>query len=160
MNFVFLQLGSNIGDRVLMFDKAKNLIKQKIGAIIKQSSIYETQPWGFNTDDLFLNQVLLVETKIQPDELLEIILNIEVALGRVRKSDKYESRLIDIDILFYDNLIINNEKLIIPHPLIQDRLFVLEPLNEIASDFVHPVLKKTINELLLKCDDKLKIKKY
>ena len=160
MNFVFLQLGSNIGDRVLMFDKAKNLIKQKIGAIIKQSSIYETQPWGFNTDDLFLNQVLLVETKIQPDELLEIILNIEVALGRVRKSDKYESRLIDIDILFYDNLIINNEKLIIPHPLIQDRLFVLEPLNEITRDFVHPVLKKTINELLLKCDDKLKIKKY
>jgi len=160
MNFVFLQLGSNIGDRVLMFDKAKNLIKQKIGAIIKQSSIYETQPWGFNTDDLFLNQVLLVETKIQPDELLEIILNIEVALGRVRKSDKYESRLIDIDILFYDNSIINNEKLIIPHPLIQDRLFVLEPLNEIARDFVHPVLKKTINELLLKCDDKLKIKKY
>lgn len=160
MNLVFLQLGSNIGDRELVFEKTKNLIEQKIGTITKQSSIYETQSWGFFTYNLFLNQVLLVETEIEPDKLLKIVLNIETLLGRVRKSDKYESRIIDIDILFYNNFIVNTEKLNIPHPLIQDRLFVLKPLNEIARDFVHPVLNKTIKELLIECDDKLEINKY
>lgn len=160
MSLVFLQLGSNIGERDLVLDKAKKNIEKKIGTITKESTIYETQPWGFNTENLFLNQVIAVETKIEPHELLEIVLKIETLLGRTRKSDKYESRIIDIDILFYDDKIINTEKLIIPHPLIQQRLFVLQPLNEIAGDFFHPVLKTTINKLLLNCEDKLEIKKY
>ncbi len=157
---VYLLLGGNAGDRISILNKARDLIKLRVGEIINKSCIYESEPWGFDDNTNFLNQVLLVETALSCEILLTEILKIEKLLGRVRQSNHYETRIIDIDILFYEDNIINKENLIVPHPLIQKRRFTLIPLNEIAMDFIHPVLKKTIKELLEECDDRLKVEIY
>jgi 2-amino-4-hydroxy-6-hydroxymethyldihydropteridine diphosphokinase len=156
---LFLLLGGNLGDKAEIFEKAGGLITEKIGKIIKNSSIYETEPWGFESEDLFWNQVLIVETKLVPEEVLKFAKWIEDSIGRIRKEDQYVSRLIDIDLLFYDDLIIETDQLQIPHPRMIDRRFVLVPLNEVADSKTHPVFGKKVSELLNDCNDNLGVEK-
>lgn len=143
---VHLLLGSNLGNRKEILDKAINLLSQKVGVIILRSKDYETAPWGVTNQPDFLNLVVSIQTRLKPLQILEITQSIENQLGRIRK-EKWGARLIDIDILFYGNEIIDEPNLKIPHPLLQERDFALSPLAEIAPDFVHPVLGETISEL-------------
>ncbi|MBK7873426.1 MAG: 2-amino-4-hydroxy-6-hydroxymethyldihydropteridine diphosphokinase [Saprospiraceae bacterium] len=154
---LFLGLGSNLGDRKQHLQRATEQIELRIGEISKASSIYETQAWGIENQPDFLNQVLEINTQLEPEKILEIILIIEQNMGRERHV-KWGERLIDIDILFYDALVLKTEKLMIPHPFLQDRNFVLAPLAEIAPDFVHPVLQRNIRDLFLDSKDQLIVK--
>lgn len=151
---VYLSLGSNLGNRM---ENLSNAVKKLhlLGNHFCYSSIYKTDPWGFESTEEFLNMALSFETAICAEDLLPELLSIEQQLGRVRYCNEinYESRTIDIDILFFGNQIINNTELRIPHPLLQDRKFVLIPLNEIASELIHPVNNKSIKELLFDCKD-------
>lgn len=158
MKRVFLGIGSNLGKKEKNIREAVEQIMEFIGPVISSSSIYETEPWGFSSENEFLNMVVEVDTKLKPSDLLGRLLMIESLLGRTRGENKYTSRLIDIDILLYDNKVIDNEILIIPHPRMHERNFVLIPLCEIAPDIIHPVMKKTISELLKDCPDKSKIR--
>ena len=148
----YFSLGSNLGNRDEYLDHAIRLISERIGQIMKKSSVYETDPWGFNADVPFLNRVVEAETELTPEELIREILGIEQELGRVR-GDGYTSRTIDIDILFYGDQVVSTSDLKIPHPSIQDRRFVLVPLCEIAGRFIHPVLDTSISDLLEFCKD-------
>lgn len=159
MHQVFLGIGGNTGNKQDNFDKVYTFIKNELGEIIKQSSVYETPPWGFQSDENFWNQVLVTETRFSPEELLQKITNIENRFGRERGTAGYTSRKMDIDILYFDELVVETEKLTIPHPQIANRLFVLVPLAEIAPEFVHPLLKTTNLQLLENCPDKSEIKK-
>jgi len=150
MNRVYLSLGTNIGNKPNNLLKAIVLISQKTGILSAISSVYETKPHGFESDNDFLNMVVCVETLLSPEEILSITQSIEKTIGRVEKTNNtYRDRIIDIDIIAYGDLIINSENLKIPHPLFYKRQFVLEPMNEIAPDYVHPVLQKKINELYI-----------
>jgi len=158
MQTCYILLGSNLGDRVRNLQAAREQINSRIAQIIKVSSLYQSESWGFETTDIFLNQVIEAKTDLDPDTLLDQLLNLETLLGRKRHGHGfYTSRLIDLDILFYENLIISKNGLVIPHPLLHKRRFVLTPLGEIAPDWVHPVFNKNINELLQECDDRLKV---
>jgi len=159
MHQVFLGTGGNIGNKHDNFDKVYTFIKNELGAIIKSSSIYETSPWGFQAEENFWNQVLVVETDFSPFELLQKINLIESQFGRKRDGQQYKSREMDIDILYFDDEIIETENLTIPHPLLHKRLFVLVPLAEIAPDFVHPVLQISNAEMLNICADKSAFKR-
>ena len=159
MNRVYIQLGSNLGDREGYLKQSQVMLIDEIGLIIKKSSIYESSPWGVENQGSFLNQVLLLETDVKPFDLLDIILNIEKEMGRVR-IEKWGERIIDIDILFYNDEIIETNNLCIPHPYISKRRFVLSPLDEIAKNYIHPILHKTINKLLLECLDEEKVSVY
>jgi len=152
---VFLGLGTNLGDREENLKKAVAMIGEKIGEVVSCSSVYETEPWGFQSENQFLNAVVRVRTELKPPGLLGRILMIEAQLGRLREGEAtgYKSRTIDIDILLYGHEIINKKTLQIPHPRIPDRKFVLIPLCEISPEMVHPALKKTIVELLEECKD-------
>lgn len=154
MKTVFLSLGSNLGDRVLNLDFAIKGINDRIGRITKRSSIYISEPWGFISKDLFLNQIVIAKTIKTPEKVLEEIITIENEIGRIRTSESYESRIIDIDILFYDDLIIEKPQLIIPHPLLHERLFNLLPLIELSPHHIHPMLKKSMSEIIKLCKDK------
>ncbi|WP_299578302.1 2-amino-4-hydroxy-6-hydroxymethyldihydropteridine diphosphokinase [uncultured Sunxiuqinia sp.] len=156
---VFLLLGGNLGNKKVIFNQALALLEEAVGKIEQQSAIYETEPWGFESEDLFWNQVVVLETRLDADSLLVETQQIEYQLGRVRHGAQYSSRLIDLDILFYDQLILNQPRLEIPHPRMGERRFVLEPLAEIAPDFIHPASKKTIAQLLAECTDQLAVKK-
>jgi 2-amino-4-hydroxy-6-hydroxymethyldihydropteridine diphosphokinase len=158
MNKVYLLLGSNQQNPAKQLVKATAFIHQQIGSIIRQSSIYETAAWGNTKQANFLNQVLIVHTTLLPSNLMQTILAIEKKMGRIR-TIKNAPRTIDIDILFYNKEIIVAPTLIIPHPLLQQRKFVLTPLNELSPNFKHPVLKKTIHQLLPICKDKLAVTK-
>jgi 2-amino-4-hydroxy-6-hydroxymethyldihydropteridine diphosphokinase len=158
MNKAYLLTGGNEGDRYLNMQQARTNIEHICGQILLVSSLYETAPWGKRDQTDFLNQVLLVETVLDPQALLMAIFSIEEKGGR-KRTVKNAPRTIDIDILFYDRLILELPGLSIPHPRIADRRFVLEPLNEISPYFLHPVLGKTIQELLLECKDELAVKK-
>ncbi len=140
---------------------AKRQIEAEIGGVVTESGMYESEPWGFENDSWFLNQVLVCTSALEPSEVLTKIHAIEKELGRIRNnpSDGYQSRSIDIDILFYDNQIVNQPNLIIPHPELHKRMFTLLPLQEIMKDFVHPVLKQTISKLVKNCQDAGKVKK-
>ncbi len=143
-----LSLGSNLGNKELNLNTAIENLQSQVGEIVEVSQVYETEPWGFETENNFLNSVAIVETDLEPQKLLTEIKKIEKKLGRVKTKSGYESRIIDIDIIFYDNLIYEGEELIIPHKYAHKRDFVLEPLNELVPDFTHPVLNLPISELL------------
>jgi 2-amino-4-hydroxy-6-hydroxymethyldihydropteridine diphosphokinase len=147
MSIAYLGLGTNLGDRKENLSKAIEAISLKM-SISKQSSLYETTAWGYTDQPDFLNQVIQVETNLSPLRLLNFLKKTEVELGRV-ENFRYGPRLIDIDILFYDDLVITTSRLQIPHPKITERAFVLVPLNEIAPGYIHPILKKTVAELLV-----------
>ncbi|MGV7976841.1 MAG: 2-amino-4-hydroxy-6-hydroxymethyldihydropteridine diphosphokinase [Anaerolineaceae bacterium] len=157
MAVVFLGLGTNLGSRAENLTAAREQLAAKL-RVLRASSVYETEPWGFREQPAFLNQVLQVETDLSPARLLRYLKRLEKQLGRT-KSFRYGPRLIDIDILFYAQLVINTRRLQIPHPRLPERAFVLVPLAEIAPEFVHPVLRRTVSELLLDCPDKESVKK-
>ena len=159
MNTVYIQLGSNIGERKSYIAKSMEQIEENIGKIIIESSIFETIPWGYENQNNFLNSVIKIKTPFDSFEVLQKSQDIENNLGRERV-DKWGERTIDIDILFYNNEIINTTKLNIPHPLIQQRKFVLVPLSEIAPNYTHPILKKSISTLLSECKDNQKVLDY
>jgi len=155
MNNVFLLFGGNLGDRFELIADAIDLTQRAIGEIVKASSVYESAPWGFEHENKFLNKVIIVNTSYSPQSILKTIQKIETKLGRVRnKTGMYSGRTIDIDILFYEDLVMNEEDLKIPHPLLHERRFTLQPLVEIAPNFEHPVLNKTMRQLLEICPDK------
>jgi len=160
MSVVFLGIGTNMGSRESNLKDAIARIEEHIGKVMKSSSVYETEPWGFKSEEEFLNMVVKVETSLSPSGLLGRILMIESLLGRLREGKQYSSRVIDIDILFYDDIIVDEESLKIPHLRIPERLFVLVPLCEIEPEMVHPVLKKSVSSLLQLCRDKGKVKKF
>jgi len=148
---IYLLLGSNLGDRFQNLAEARD----RIGSIQASSSIYVTRAWGNTHQPDFYNQVIEIDTQLTPEELLKTILKIEASMGRVR-DEKWGARIIDIDILFYRNKIIDTEGLIVPHPEIKNRRFTLIPLREITN-MIHPVLRKTIDELLKDCQDPLEV---
>ena len=152
MRKIYLSIGSNKGNRYSFIKEALRLIRKDIGKVILMSKIYETKSWGFQSDD-FLNICITIKSDLLPSELLNKLKQIEDKIGRIRNSTKILAREIDIDILFYSDKIVDYEDLIIPHPRLHLRNFVLYPLNDIASDFIHPILLKPINELLEECED-------
>jgi 2-amino-4-hydroxy-6-hydroxymethyldihydropteridine diphosphokinase len=158
MNRVFLLLGSNLGNRQQYLQQAIELISTQIAPVKNTSSIYETQSWGKTDAPDYLNQVVMLETEIPASELLRKILDIELMLGR-RREEKWGSRTIDIDILFYGDEIIDEENLQVPHPELHKRRFTLDPLSEIAPGLFHPVLKKTILDVKNELKDSLIVKK-
>ena len=147
-----LALGSNLGNREENLRRALVLLEEKGLRILHRSSVRVTKPWGKTDQPDFLNQVIHVETTLSPHSLLELCLGIEAALGRVRR-EKWGPRIIDIDILYYDDRVISEPGLTLPHPHLHERLFVLEPLTEIAPDFIHPVLRKPNTVLLHRAKD-------
>ena len=152
MSKVYLSIGSNKGNRSVLINKAIDEIEKKVGIIISRSSIYQSKSWGFDSND-FYNLCLLIDTDIMPKSLLINLKKIEKSMGREDVDGIYSDRFIDIDILFYDNITTDSEDLKIPHPKIEIRKFVLVPMLEIADDYVHPILNKTIKELYNDCSD-------
>ena len=159
MNEVYLQLGSNIGDRLDNLDQSIKIITERIGNVLEKSSVYESTPWGVENQKNFLNQVIFVKSNFDPYTILDLVLQIEKDMGRIR-IEKWGERIIDIDILFIDDLIIESENLCIPHEFISKRKFVLQPMCEIAPGFIHPKLNKTISQLLEECIDDEKVNVY
>ena len=159
MNQVYLQLGSNLGNRENFLQSARDFISKELGLIEKCSKIYESTAWGVDGQDCFLNQVLLLSTSIDPHELLKLILIIEKKIGRIR-IEKWGERVIDIDILFYNDDIIDTIDLCIPHKYLSKRRFVLMPLCEISENLNHPKYNKTILELFNECIDEEKVEIY
>jgi len=149
---IFLGLGSNVGNRGANLRDAIGLIEKNIGKVAKKSHVYETQPWGEPNQDPFYNQVIMVNSTLDPRELLDRISRAERDLGRERK-EKWGPRVIDIDILFYGKRVIRDKGLEIPHPDLHKRGFVLVPMMEISPEFEHPVLGKPIDELYMDCED-------
>jgi 2-amino-4-hydroxy-6-hydroxymethyldihydropteridine diphosphokinase len=147
-----LLLGANLGNRVVTLEQAVSLIGERVGRVMVQSSLYETAPWGVTNQPAFLNQVLMVETGLEPEAVLTQTQAIEQALGRVRH-EHWGARTIDIDLLYYEQLIWQSPTLTLPHPFLHQRRFTLVPLAEIAPDFVHPVFKEKTLKLLDNCTD-------
>ncbi len=158
MTHVYLLLGSNENNRFKSLEKARELIVLKCGKILKQSALYETEAWGLKEQNSFLNQAVMIDTKLPPVELLVQLKAIEKETGR-KETVKWGPRVIDIDILFYGNEIVESEELKIPHPFLHQRKFTLEPLNEIEPGFIHPVLEKSVSVLLKECSDTSLVKK-
>jgi len=159
MHKVFLGIGGNIGDKKKNFVKCWELVEKMLGKIILLSPVYETPPWGFVSENNFWNQVICIETSFEPEALLKEIRKIEYLFGRDIKTKGYCSREMDIDILYFDDLILKTDFLEIPHSLIHERLFVLKPLSDIAPDFIHPILQKTSLQMLGVCEDVSEIRK-
>jgi 2-amino-4-hydroxy-6-hydroxymethyldihydropteridine diphosphokinase len=158
MNTAILLIGGNLGNRTALLQQAVQLIEQQAGKVVKLSGLYETAPWGNVQQPDYLNQALQIATPLEPLPLLHTLLNIEREIGRIRQQ-KWGARVIDIDIIFYNDAVISLPELKIPHPRMQNRQFVLVPLNEILPDWVHPVFQQTVHALLAACDDELAAKK-
>ncbi len=158
MNYAYLLIGGNMEDREHKLSEAARLLEERCGSIIDRSSVYETAAWGKTDQDDFLNQALIIETRLNAKDLLKELQEIENLMGRNRK-EKFDPRIIDIDIIFFNHEIINDEELKVPHPEMIRRNFVLEPLNEIAPAYIHPVFYKTVKELLAGSTDLLAVKK-
>ena len=158
LNHTYLIIGTNLGDKLANLNEAIAMIKSSIGDITKSSSIYETEPWGITDQPTFFNQVVEVQTQSDAFAVLQAISKIEKDMGRIR-GEKYGARIIDIDILFFNNEIYDTPELTVPHPRIAERNFVLAPLAEIAGHLQHPVSNKPVAELWNVSKDKLGIKK-
>ncbi len=158
MNTIFLLLGGNLGDKGTTLQNAMKLISEQIGEVEKTSSVYETKAWGVKNQPDFYNQVVQLKTKLAPLAALMAIQSVEIQLGRTKRQ-KWHARIIDIDILYYGNQFIGTDVLRVPHSQMHNRNFALYPLNEIAPDFIHPILKKTTTQLLEECKDNLPVKK-
>jgi 2-amino-4-hydroxy-6-hydroxymethyldihydropteridine diphosphokinase len=159
VNTAYILLGGNIGNVLQTFDNARTLINGVAGHVTASSSIYRSLPWGFQSHYLFLNQALEISTILQPFDLLATLFDIEKSLGRKRIKKGYQSRLIDIDILFYENIIIDQGGLTLPHPRMHLRKFTLLPLAEIAPNYIHPLMNNTVRELLQLCQDESEVEK-
>ncbi|RNI29260.1 2-amino-4-hydroxy-6-hydroxymethyldihydropteridine diphosphokinase [Rufibacter latericius] len=157
MNQLFLLLGSNLGDRVFYLTEAADRLSALFGKTAQKSKLYETAAWGLEDQPSFLNQVLVFNTGFSPRVVLALTQRIEQELGRIRK-ERWGARVIDIDVLFYGQQVINTPELHLPHPQLHLRRFTLAPLAEVAPDFMHPVLQKTIIQLLEECPDPLEVK--
>ena len=158
---VYILLGSNLGKSLDFLIQAKQMINKEVGTVFLESSLYRSEPWGFKHENYFYNQVIAIKSSDNPSNILEKCLNIEKNMGRIRNenSNHYVARKIDIDILFINNITINSENLIVPHPRLAERMFTLMPLNEIIPNFIHPTFKKTIFDLYKACDDHSKVEK-
>ncbi|MCD8134952.1 MAG: 2-amino-4-hydroxy-6-hydroxymethyldihydropteridine diphosphokinase [Parabacteroides gordonii] len=149
MAIAYLALGTNIGNKRRNMITAAALLAERVGDVLALSGFYETEPWGFQSDNTFLNAALQLETGLPPLELLKATQEIELEMGRTQKSNgAYHDRIIDIDILLYDDLILQTPELTLPHPLMHERQFVMEPLAEIALNVIHPVFKKPVVSLM------------
>ena len=157
----YLLFGSNMGDKSLIFDQACRFINDRCGCIVEVSAAYESEPWGFEAEEWFLNRVIVLETELDPEALLDALLEIERELGRVRNPEAvgYSSRTADLDILYYGNRIVLTENLTIPHPRLHQRRFALLPMCEVAPQLVHPSLGFTQTELLSRCHDDSEVRK-
>ncbi|WP_439505728.1 2-amino-4-hydroxy-6-hydroxymethyldihydropteridine diphosphokinase [Sediminibacterium sp.] len=158
MHIAYLLIGSNLGDKSSYLKNASSYIQQQCGQIVKQSAYYETAPWGFTDQPGFLNQALMLETALDPGELMRRLLAIETTMGRTR-TIKMGPRIIDLDILQIDQMVLDTPLLQLPHPAMHQRRFALIPLVEIASELVHPVIQKTMAELLQECPDQGDVQK-
>ncbi len=158
MNKVFLGLGGNLYEPAEMLEKARKLVELRCGSIQSTSSLYETEAWGMASEHRFLNQVIELHTNLGAEALMDHLLKIENELGRTRNFEGYADRTIDLDVLFFNEEVIQKEKITVPHPRIAFRKFVLVPLCEIASEFVHPITGKTLGQMLEDCNDELEIK--
>ncbi|WP_162052720.1 2-amino-4-hydroxy-6-hydroxymethyldihydropteridine diphosphokinase [Pontibacter pamirensis] len=154
---LYLLLGGNLGDRSSYLADARTSIAAAVGLITQRSKLYETAAWGNTDQPAFLNQVLAVQTELAPEQVLQKVNAIEQELGRVRL-EHWGARVIDIDVLFYDQLVLQSQRLTIPHPQLHLRRFTLLPLAEIAPQLVHPVLGKTVKDLLEVCPDMLEVR--
>lgn len=150
---VVLSIGSNIEPKAANLQEAYLKLSRLAKTKPKSSSVYITQPHGFDSENEFLNQAIFMETGFSPEDMLDNILQIEKSMGRVRNAKETSDRTIDIDILFYNNEVINKKNLVVPHPRLHERNFVLTPLLDIIPDYIHPVLKKSIWELYDECKD-------
>lgn len=157
MNTGYLLIGGNLGNKYANLQKAAEYLEKETGNIVASSSIYQTKAWGNNNQPDFYNQVHIIKTNFSAEKLMEKILAIEEKMGRIR-TEKNAARLIDIDILFFNNEVIHKNNLVIPHKEISNRRFVLIPLHELSPELFHPVLHKTISELLAACRDELEVK--
>jgi 2-amino-4-hydroxy-6-hydroxymethyldihydropteridine diphosphokinase len=158
MNTTFLLLGTNQGEQAINLIEAKAKISRELGLIITASSIYKTAAWGMKNQPDFYNQVIIVKTEYDPVQTLTILQNIENQLGRIR-NEKWGPRIIDIDILFFNDLVMDSPTLKLPHPEMQNRMFTLTPLAEVAENFIHPVYLKSIKLLMQECTDQLMVEK-
>lgn len=159
MNKTYLLLGSNMGNSKTQLSKAIINIEKQIGTVLRRSGLYATAAWGDTRQPDFLNQVIIVETTLTARQTMQTILAIEKKMGRVR-TVKNAPRIIDIDILFFNREIIEEQQLSVPHPQIQNRRFVLVPLNQLSPNLLHPSLKRSVHQLLINCTDKLDVKKF
>lgn len=156
-HLAYISLGGNIGNTLEIFQNALLAIEKKLGKIIQKSSIYQTAAWGKEDQNDFLNQVILIETSFDAKKLLDSLLTIELLFER-KRIERWGPRTLDLDLLSFDNQIENSESLVLPHPRIQERKFILVPLAELNPNWVHPMLRKSVSELLDNCADQLKVK--
>lgn len=155
---VLIGLGSNLGNRKKNLEKACTLIEEGNARIVKQSGIYESEPWGYSSAHPYYNQCIMIETELKEVQLFELLKSIELRMGRKKDWEKgYADRVIDLDILFFDGIVVVTERLTIPHPGIAKRRFVLLPLMEIASEMIHPVLSMSVSELYRACSDTARV---
>lgn len=159
MNAAYLLIGGNLGDRQANLQAAKEAVALHCGPVKKESALYETAAWGLEDQPAFLNQAVLVSTRLSAEQILEQLLQIERSLGRIR-NEKFGPRLIDIDILLYNDAVIEQPGLKVPHPRLPHRRFALQCLADIAPEVLHPVLQKTIQQLLKECTDSLAVHKF
>lgn len=154
-----LLLGSNRGDRQRVLEEAVRRLGERAGEVTVLSSLYETEPWGFEDEVPFLNRAVALVTELSPQGLLQVTQGIEQEMGREKDHERYAARILDIDILFFGNRVIDTPPLQVPHPRMAERRFVLEPLAEIAGGLIHPVTGLTVREMLRRCEDKKKVER-